>query len=162
MNDFWLYAAFIAILIVASLTLYASKLLKQLSNQKKKQQEVEQEHQLALNSFDLKVLNSILLISRAMLAEQCDYSEGCWRLSVLIESLKTSKELDLKFPSIFQLYSEINTLSILEQRKKLSKQERMREDYKRITVEAKLHTEITKDLDLLQQYTIERMSILAV
>ena len=36
----------------------------------------------------------------------------------------------------------------------------MKEDYQRMTIEAQLHSEIVTDLDLLQQYVTERMSIL--
>jgi len=91
---------------------------------------------------------------------QCEFDEGCWRLSILLDSLKTSSELDQQFPAIFKLYNEIKHLAILEERKKLSKQQRMREDFQRMTLVSDMQQEIVSDLDLLQQYTTERMSIL--
>ena len=95
-----------------------------------------------------------------MKEEQCEFDEGCWRLSVLLDSLKTSSKLEQQFPAIFKLYNGIKHLAILEERKKLSKQQRMKEDYQRMTTVADMHQEIVSDLDLLQQYTTERMSIL--
>ncbi len=160
MNDYWLIALGLAVIIIASLAFYAGKLLKQLHAQKQAQQQAELAHQQALAKHDCNVLDSVKIIVRAMQEEQCDFSEGCWRLSVLLDSLKLSSELAQQFPAIFKLYNEIKHLSILEERKKLDKKQRMKQDYQRMTLEAQLHSEIVTDLDLLQQYTTERMSIL--
>lgn len=160
MDSYWLYAIILAIVIIAALSFYASKLLQQLAKQKQMQQQVELARQQGLALHDHKVFASVLIITRAMKEEQCDFSEGCWRLSVLLTSLKMSSELELQFPSIFKLYNEIKHLSILDGRKQLDKSQRMKQDYQRMTIEAQLHSEIVIELDLLQQYTIERMSIL--
>ncbi|NQY87254.1 MAG: DUF2489 domain-containing protein [Colwellia sp.] len=160
MDAYWLYAIIFAVVIIAALSFYAGKLLQQLKKQKQLQQQAEWARQQGLASHDHKVLASVLIITRAMKEEQCDFSEGCWRLSVLLTSLKMSGELALQFPAIFKLYNEIKHLSILDDRKQLAKSQRMKQDYQRITLEAKLHGNIVKDLDLLQQYTVERMSIL--
>ena len=160
MNEYWLVAIVVALLIVVGLAVYAGKLLKQLSAQKQAQKKAEIAHQKALAKHDKNVLASVKIIVKAMQEEQCDFSEGCWRLAVLLDSLKLSSELAQQFPSIFKLYNEIKHLSILDSRKKLDKKQRMKEDYQRMTIEAQLHSEIVSDLDLLQQYTIERMSIL--
>jgi hypothetical protein len=160
MDAYWLYAIIFAVVIIAALSVYAGKLLQQLKKQKQLQQQAELSRQQGLASHDHKVLASVLIITRAMKEEQCDFSEGCWRLSVLLTSLKMSDELALQFPAIFKLYEEIKHLSILDDRKQLAKSQRMKQDYQRITLEAELHGDIVKDLDLLQQYTVERMSIL--
>jgi len=162
MNEYWLIALVLAVIIIASLAFYAGKLLKQLSAQKQAQQQAELARQQALAKHDQNVLASVKIIVRAMQEEQCDFSEGCWRLSVLLDSLKLSSELAQQFPGIFKLYNEIKHLSILDDRKQLEKKQRMKQDYQRMTLEAKLHSEIVSDLDLLQQYTTERMSILNV
>lgn len=160
MNEYWLIALILAIIIIASLAFYAGSLLKQLSAQKKAQQQADLAHQKALTKHDVNVLASVKIIVRAMQEEQCDFSEGSWRLSVLLDSLKLSSELAKQFPAIFKLYNEIKHLSILDERKQLEKKQRMKQDYQRMTLEAQLHSEIVSDLDLLQQYTTERMSIL--
>ncbi len=160
MNEYWLIALVLAVIIIASLAFYAGKLLKQLSAQKQARQQVELARQQALAKHDKNILASVKIIVRAMQEEQCDFSEGCWRLSVLLDSLKLSSELAQQFPSIFTLYNEIKHLSILDDRKKLDKKQRMKQDYQRMTLEAKLHSEIVSDLDLLQHYIIERVTIL--
>ncbi len=160
MESYWLYAIILAVIIVAALSFYAGKLLRQLSKQKQAQQQAELERQKGLEAHDHKVFSSVVVITRAMKEEQCDFSEGCWRLSVLLTSLKLSSDLTSQFPTIFKLYDGIKHLSILDGRKKLTKPQRMKEDYQRITLEAQLRNEIIQELDLLQQYTVERMSIL--
>lgn len=160
MNAYWLMAFVVATIIIAGLAFYAGALLKQLSAQKKAQQQAKLAQQQALAKHDLKLFTSAKIIAKAMQEEQCDFSEGCWRLSVLLDSLKLSRELAQQFPAIFNLYNEIKHLSILDDRKQLDKKQRMQQDYQRMKIEAQLHSEIVSDLDLLQQYISERMSIL--
>lgn len=160
MNDYWIILLIVALLIIGGLAFYAGKLLKQLSAQKKAQQQAELAKKQALSKHDLHVFSSVKIIVKAMQEEQCDFSEGCWRLSVLLDSLKLSSELADQFPAIFKLYNEIKHFPILEERKKLDKKQRMQQDYQRVKIEAQLHDEIVTDLDLLQQYITQRMSIL--
>ena len=162
MSNFWIFALCLAVLIVASLAFYAGKLLKQLAQQKALQQQAKVEQQQALNRHDKKVFDSVLLITRAMQQEQCEFDEGCWRLSVLLSSLKTVTELSAKFPAIFGLYDEIKELAILDTRKALPKKQRMREDYQRMTALNKMHDKVVEDLGALNQYTTEQLTRLSV
>ena len=157
MNDVWLYALLIGLAIVLSLAFYAGKLLKQLAQQKAKQEKELAAQQEALKQHDKKVFDSVLLITRAMQQEQCEFDEGCWRLSVLLSSLKTLSDTSVKFPNVYGLYDEIKDLAILDARKTLTKQERMREDYKRMTALDKSHDNIVLELDVLHQYTTEQL-----
>jgi len=99
-----------------------------------------------------------------MQEEQCEFDEGCWRLSVLLASLKTidSAALELKFPSIFALYNEIKTFAILKDRKNLAKKERMQQDFKRMSAEASLHDKVVADLKILHQYSKDNIKQLAL
>ena len=157
MSDFWLYALLLGVFIVLALAFYAGKLLKQVAQQKEQQAKAEEAQQAALNKHDKKVFDSVLLITRAMQQKQCEFDEGCWRLSVLLSSLKTSSALSAKFPSIYGLYDAIKDLAILDARKTLTKKERMREDYQRMTALDKMHDGVIADLDTLYQYTTEQL-----
>lgn len=158
MSDVWLYALLIALVIVFALAFYAGKLLRQLAKQKAKQAEIEAEQQAALKRHDKKVLDSVLLITRAMQQEQCEFDEGCWRLSVLLASLKTVSDMPNKFPNIFGLYKEIKGLAILDARKELTKKQRMREDYQRMIALEKSHDGIVIELGDLHQFVTEQLS----
>ncbi len=161
MLDFWHYALIAAVIVIAGLAFYAGKLLKQLAVQKAQQKQAQYDRQLALNKHDNKVFSSVLLITRAMKEEQCEFDEGCWRISVLLGSLKTYSALELQFPSIFALYDKIKELAILDDRKKLTKKERMQQDYQRMKAEAELHDSIVAELDQLHRFTDEQIALLS-
>ena len=61
------------------------------------------------------------------------------------------------FPDIYGLYDAIKDLAILDARKTLTKKERMREDYQRMTALDKMHDGVITDLDKLYQYTTEQL-----
>lgn len=161
MSDFWFYALLPATIIVIALAFYAGKLLKQLAEQKNQQAQQKLAQQQALKKHDKKILDSVLLITRAMQAQQCEFDEGCWRLSVLLSSLKTFTDLSAQFPSIYALYDEIKDMAILDARKQLTKKERMREDYKRMTALNTMHDDVVTDLTNLYEFTSEQLTRLA-
>ncbi len=159
--DYWPYWLALAGAIVMSLAAYAINLLRQLKRQTEQQQQLETQQQQALQTHDKKVLDSVVIIVRAMKEEQCDISEGCWRLSVLLDSLKTTRDLNLQFPAIFELYGAIKHMPILEQRKQLSKQQRMKYDLERTKIEARLQPSVFQAIDQLHNYALERISALS-
>ncbi len=151
----------IAVFIIAALAFYAGKLLMKLKQQTALQEQAKLAQQQALFKHDKKVLDSIILIVRAMKEEQCDLSEGCWRLCVLLESLKSGSTPNKEFPAIFELYGAIKHMPILEERKKLEKQQRMKLDLERMKAEAKLSENIRESLESLHQYAKERVSFIS-
>jgi Na+-transporting methylmalonyl-CoA/oxaloacetate decarboxylase gamma subunit len=157
----WIYAIVGAVIIIAALAFYAVKLLSQLKQQTAKTELVEQEKKIALTKHDTKILKSVVIIAHAMKEEQCDIGEGCWRLSVLLDSLKLTESLSEEFPAVFQLYNEIKHMPILEERKKLAKNERMKLDLQRMKAESNLSAKILIDVTSIHQYAQERVSALA-
>jgi hypothetical protein len=157
----WGYIIVSAVIIIAALAFYAAKLLTQLKQQTAKIKLTEQERKIALAKHDTKILKSVVIIAHAMKEEQCDVAEGCWRLSVLLDSLKLSEGLSEEFPAVFQLYNEIKHMPILEERKKLVKKERMKLDLQRMKAETNLSAKINIDVISLHQYAQERISALA-
>ena len=147
----------LAVLIVTALAFYAGRLLQQVAAQTRAQKEASAKQQQGLIASDTKALDSVLLITRAMREEQCDFSEGCWRISVLLSSLKTIDDLALTFPIIFKFYDGIKHLAILSDRKLLPKKERMKQDFTRMKLESELYEDIKSELVLLEQYTREKL-----
>jgi uncharacterized protein DUF2489 len=146
----WIVLAFV---IISALALYAGKLLLQLKQQTQANKLAEQQHQQALKQHDANILTSVEIIVKAMREQQCDLSEGCWRLSVLLDSLKTVSGLAAQFPAIYGLYNKIKDMAILNERKKLEKKQRMRDDYNRVLYEAEYQADIQQDLILLAEFT---------
>ncbi|WP_394175258.1 DUF2489 domain-containing protein [Thalassotalea litorea] len=139
-------AAFIIFLLAA----YASYLLFKLRHQNKMHRQAALEQQRNRAEKDLKVISSILIICRAMQEKQCELSEGCWRLSVLMESLdEPLKSPTEQFPAIFSLYNKISHMPILEERKKLSKKEKLALDLERMGYEEELEAQVFADIESL-------------
>ena len=161
MNQYWFLIISIGVLIIIVLGFYAGKLLKQLSQQTLLQKQALVNQQKALKKHDKKVLDSVLLITRAMQQKQCEFDEGCWRLSVLLASLKTMSDLGKQFPSIFGLYEIIKDFAILDARKTLTKKQRMREDFQRVQALNDMHDGVITDLTALHSFTTEALERLS-
>ena len=157
----WIYIVVGGVIIIAALAFYAVKLLSQLKAQTAKIKQAEQDKKIALAKHDSKILSSVVIIAHAMKEEQCDIAEGCWRLSVLLDSLKLSSGLSAEFPAVFELYDKIKHMPILDARKKLAKNERMKLDFERMKAESDLSAQIKIDVTSLHQYAQERMSALS-
>jgi hypothetical protein len=162
LTNIWFYLALLACAIVLGLAFYAGRLIWLLKQQKITQAQAKKALIVKQNAHDTKTLNSVLIITKAMMAEQCDYAEGCWRLSKLLTSLSDSQTLETQFSSIFALYDKIKHLPILEERKKLDKRKRMEQDLLRMKSEAALADNITEELSTLLHYTEKRISALTV
>jgi len=161
LSDPWVYLVLLGIVIIGVLAAIATKLLRQLKQQTLEQAQKQAAQQQALQQHDKKIIASVIIIVRAMKEEQCDIAEGCWRLSVLLDSLKLSEDLNVQFPAVFKLYEAIKHMPILSARKKLDKQSRMKLDLERMKIEAELAEDIRRDISLLHQYANERNSMLS-
>ncbi len=59
------------------------------------------------------------------------------------------------------MYDAIKELAILDARKLLTKKERMREDYQRMTALDSMHNDVVSDLGQLYDFTTEQLTRLA-
>lgn len=133
----------LAILIILSMAGYAFYLWRQVQKQnaliKKKQ-----------SDRLLRLIESVELIARAMKQEQCDLSEGVIRLHYLLGVLGQPQLAD--FPSMQALFAVVQDMPILDERKNLAKNERMKQDFARLRAEADLREKIHQEIDqLLEQ-----------
>ncbi|MDO4697643.1 MAG: DUF2489 domain-containing protein [Pasteurellaceae bacterium] len=138
----WRFFLFIlAILILLSLTAYAISLCWKLHQQK-------QQLQQAKNARYQRVIESIEIIAKAMETEQCGLSEGVLRLKPLLDVL--GKKLS-QFPAMWALFEVVQDMPILEARKQLKRNERMKFDLERESKEAELDAQIKNELVALRQ-----------
>lgn len=129
----------LAVLIVLSMAGYALSLLLKLRKQK---QQLKQ----AQYTRYVNISESIDLIARAMLAEQCDLSEGVLRLKPLLDVL--GKKLSV-YPAMWALYQVVEEMPILDARKNLKRNERMKLDLEREAKEVELAEAIKQELEQL-------------
>lgn len=81
------------------------------------------------------VRESLITIARAFVQKQCEASEACIRLRMLIDRIDFVDNND--FPIIFSMYEEIKHFDTHQNRKDLSKQERFGQDKERFAIEDK-------------------------
>ncbi|KAF7768941.1 hypothetical protein PCIT_a3470 [Pseudoalteromonas citrea] len=151
----WIIAIVVGAAIIAGLSFYAGKLLWQLKAQKieieKKQVEQQAKLKEARQTRNAKLADSINLLARAMKEKQCEYSEGCLRIWVLISQYSFDKEISLSdtYPGVHQMYEEVKDMPTHESRKKYSKKEIFKMDKQRWRAEERLENAIMADCEKL-------------
>ena len=122
-------ALFVGAAIIVGLAFYAGQLLYKLSAQKKlivkKQAEQQQKLKQSRLKRNAKLADSIHLIARAMHEQQCEFSEGCLRIWVLMSQYGFEDEQDLttKYSGIYKMYQVVKEMPTHDARKKYSKKE---------------------------------------
>ncbi|WP_150539498.1 DUF2489 domain-containing protein [Actinobacillus vicugnae] len=129
----------LAVLIVLSMAGYAAYLMLKLRKQNAQHKALLQQAEQAQKTRFTRIIESIDVIARAMLSEQCDFSEGVLRLKPLLEVL--GKSLN-QYPAMWELYQVVEDMPILDARKVLKRNERMKQDLRRESKEIELEAQI--------------------
>ncbi|GAB2927133.1 DUF2489 domain-containing protein [Rheinheimera gaetbuli] len=151
MNNTTLLLVGAAALIVAALAFYAGMLLWQLQQQTK-QRQLQQQTILQQKEEKRRYLTeSIVLICRAMLEQQCELSEGALRVWVLLDHLAPEREPDpvITYPGLHQMYQVVKDMPTHEARKRQSKQQTFNQDKLRLAAEQDLKDFILLDAKAL-------------
>ncbi|GFD69931.1 coproporphyrinogen III oxidase [Alteromonas sp. KUL156] len=143
----WAVLSGIALLVIVGLGFYAGKLLFLL-----KQQKVRQE--AARQSRIENITDSIIVIAKAMDQQQCDLSEGVIRIVNLLNALpiRTPPDFKAQYPQIYSLFTEVSGFAILEERQKLPKSERKKQDVAREQIESEYESKVLAELPPLLSY----------
>lgn len=136
----------LATLILISMAGYAIHLMLKVRLQKRREQELIEEAKQSQKARYLRILESIDVITRAMISEQCDLSEGVLRLKPLLDVL--GKKLS-HYNAMWALYEVVENMPILDERKNLKRNERMKLDLEREAKEAELEAEIKAECEQL-------------
>lgn len=136
----------LAVFILLSLAGYAISLILKLRKQSALEHKLRQEAEKAQKERFQRIVDSIDIIARAMLAEQCDLSEGVLRLKTLMDVIALKLE---EYPAMWALYEVIEDMPILDERKTLKRNERMKLDLEREAKEAELESQIKQECQQL-------------
>ena len=129
----------VAVCIIVGMIGYATYLLLALQKQKKALQQARR------NRIN-RIKESIEIIAKAMLNDDCNLSEGVLRLKMLLEPVGMSIK---NHATMLQLYEVVETMPTHEARNALKKNERMRLDLQRESAEATLEKNIKLELHQL-------------
>lgn len=146
----WFLVA-VAALIVAVLAFYAGMLLWQLQQQTKQQKRqllIEQQQKAEKQRY---LTDSIVLICRAMLEQQCELSEGALRVWVLLDHLVPERQPDpvATYPGLHQMYQVVKDMPTHDARKQQTKQQIFNQDKIRLAAEQDLKEFILADAKAL-------------
>lgn len=133
-------------LIVAALAFYAGSLLWQLQQQNRQQQQQKSDKEKYLR-------DSITLICKAMLEQQCELSEGTLRLWVLLDHLVPQRQPDpvVTYPGLHQMYQVVKDMPTHKARKQQDKVLTRQQDEIRLKAEQDLKDFILADTAALLQ-----------
>uniref|UniRef100_A0A486XVP4 Periplasmic/membrane protein associated with DUF414 n=1 Tax=Rheinheimera sp. BAL341 TaxID=1708203 RepID=A0A486XVP4_9GAMM len=129
---------------MAGLAFYAGTLLWQLQQQSQVKQK-----QLADKRQYLR--DSITLICKAMLQQQCELSEGALRVWVLLDHLAPEHKPDpiTSYPGLYQMYQVVKDMPTHQARKAQSKALTLQQDEVRLKAEQELKDFILADAQAL-------------
>lgn len=157
MSILWAFVILVAIAIITGLAFYAGKLLWQLQQQTKRQQQEQQAQQEKLLEKKRYLQESIVLISRAMQEQQCEFSEGALRLWVLLDHWPQDNKPDAiqTYPGLYQMYQVVKDMPTHQARKdqdkKLTRQQDKLRQQAEIDLRELIQADITKLLQRFQQ-----------
>jgi hypothetical protein len=148
-STFWIIAFIVGALIVAALAFYAGTLLRQVKDQNTKITEHKAKLKAQQAQKNTKLADSINLIAKAMKEKQCEYSEGCLRVWVLMSQyvFESESNIETQYPAILKMYDVVKDMPTHDARKKYSKKEIFKMDSARWKAEKDLEDEIQKDLE---------------
>jgi len=146
----------VAAIVIAGLAAYAGKLLSQLAQQNKNIAAQQLAKQQKIEASNTKISESIRLIAKAIVEQQCELSEGAIRISRLLETFHADGDANYpqQFPAIHQLDQHLAQYPTHQAYKALKRQERMRFDVKRAQWEQELKEPITKECSNLLAFNL--------
>ena len=137
----WIIALIAGSIIIAGLSFYLGRLLMQLK-------QIKQAQQQQITKRNNKLSEDIYTIAWAMQEGQCDSSEGCLRIWVLLDHIIEEPKGDnqQRYPGIFALYDKIKDLPTHNARKELPKKELRKMDAERLNYEQEFKALIDADV----------------
>jgi hypothetical protein len=144
------YLLILALVILVPLAAYALFLLLKLKRQTQSKLAAELARQAEAQSKRQQIIDDIRYIAAAMLEDRCELSEGVVRIGKLLDILSLSERVSGDYPALFLHYQRIGSHPIMDARKALAKQERMKLDLLRMKSEVELEDAILAEADKLK------------
>ena len=135
----------ILVFIISLLSTFIFIILKRMKVQKVRADEIIEK----AKEKEKYIIESLDIICKALIQEQCEASEGCIRIRMLLLRTDMIDESKKEYNAIENMYQEIKDLKTHESRNDLSFQARTDEDKHRFKIEQKYHTDLLDSVKLL-------------
>lgn len=146
--------AALGLVVIGGLAFYAGKLLFQLKQQQRKEQAFKEKAVELSEQRQIKLVEDIQYIAKAVNEKQCELSEGSLRICVLMQNLTGYEQANYQqdYPSMFKLYDTIKAMPTHQARMDLPKKERRQQDKQRFLLEMELGEAIFSETEKLLQF----------
>jgi hypothetical protein len=145
-------------LFIFVLAIYLGVLLNQVKKQKIALTRQKNKESAAALKRELFILESIEIITKGVIQDQCEVSEGVLRIKHLKDQLDYMS-MDMDFQVIDQMFSEIDQFDTLESRSELTKQERFDQDKKRFSIENEYKDRVVESCRDILVYVKQKIEI---
>lgn len=142
MNIFYTVAAIILLILAGIAGYYLNKVRK--LNQAQKEQ--AEKNKQALEDHRNALIKDIQFIANSMVQKQCEITEGCMRITYLINKVDDSEALRQSFPHVHNHTQATAHMPIKEDYKALTRKEQFKLDNERHTLESKSAENILREV----------------
>jgi len=144
-----LTTASLIIIVLAAVAIYYTIKLHQANKRKSEQAKTNQQ---AWQKHQTDLIKDIHFIANSMTQGQCELTEGCMRLSYLIERFDQKLTAHPDFQNVFLHKQQTMHMPIQDAYKALSRKQQFLIDKERSALESKNETEILKDASRIAQF----------
>ncbi|WP_036525104.1 DUF2489 domain-containing protein [Nitrincola sp. A-D6] len=145
-------------LTCVGLLVYIVYLLRKSKQHKQKDQEVSEAYAASVLKQRTYLIDSIRIISRGILEEQCPLAEGCIRIKVLLDNLSPQLHQQDKLTVIELVYAKTEHIPMLDAWKHLSAEEKRNYQQELQALEQQHAEAIRAAAKLLRDYPFEQMA----
>jgi len=150
-----LYLIILAVAIVVVLSAVAIYYVVKLKRVQKQQAEQIKKNKEAWQAHRNELANDLKFIAQSMLQGQCEITEGCLRIVVLMDRLDEDLQHKPEFKTIREHFSLTVSMPTHQAYKDLSKQEQFKLDKQRYNLEAKNKEQVLEEAKILASYNFE-------
>ncbi len=126
---------YIAVIVILALSIIAAYYLFKLKNVNRLQKLQIEKNQHAWQEYQDELITDLQFIARAMVQAQCDITEGCLRLKVLMDRLDETLQDNKEFQHIQQHYQQTRRMPTHKAYKALNKKQQFKLDQERLKLE---------------------------
>mgnify|MGYP000902449156 CR=1 FL=1 len=150
----------LAITIIVGLSFYAWRLIRQVHALQQTQQQEEATGELNIRRHQEELVNDIRFIARAVVAGQCEITEGVMRTHYLLHGLDADVWAREELHSIRNHFDATRDMPILQAYKDLSRKEQFAIDSRRLKLEEEHKTAIEREFRWLNSYSFPQVTLL--
>lgn len=157
MSITYLFISALAVVCV-SLAVYIVYLLRQNKQRKQEHSDVSEAYAASALKQRTYLIDSIRIISRGILEDQCPLAEGCIRIKVLLDNLSPQLHQQDTLAVIELVYGKTEHIPMLDEWKKLSSEDKRKYQQELESVERQHAEAIRAAAKLLRDYPFEKMA----